>query len=203
MGKSQIIKRIHNAAKNYKQHFVGNTFMFVYEGRYVEVIFKKNCFLHLTGVNTNLRADDFYKHSLVPKQLRPQEVFFDAKHPYDLADKKTSYLADLYKITITDVVIADNIATMTFTYGIGITNLEFVICLGDDTDLAGNLISSCKVPYSFRVEEIDNAKFSNLYEVTHVFKKKTGERKYSELTFGNEDTIKMLPQDIRDVLDIS
>lgn len=60
MGKSQIIKRIHNAAKNYKQHFVGNTFMFVYEGRYVEVIFKKNCFLHLTGVNTNLRADDFY-----------------------------------------------------------------------------------------------------------------------------------------------
>ncbi len=43
---------------------------------------------------------------------------------------------------------------MTFKYSIGITNLEFVICLGDDTDSEGNIRSKCMVPYSFRVEEI-------------------------------------------------
>ena len=100
--------------------------------------------------------------------MRPQEVLFDNDNPYDLADRKTQHLADLYRITLTDVVIATDIVTMTFTYSIGITNLEFVICLGDDTDFAGNLISKCKVPYSFRIEEIDNQKFGDLYEVTHI-----------------------------------
>lgn len=203
MGKAQIIRKIHNAAKKYKDYFVGNTYMFVYEKQYVEVIFKKSSFLHLTGVNTNLNAENFYNHALIKKGLRPQEVSFDSDHPYDLADKKTSYLSDLYKITVTDVVIADNIVTMTFTYGIGITNLEFVICLGDDTDYIGNIISSCKVPYSFRVEEIDNAKFADLYEVTHIFKKKTGQKKYNELTFGDEKLLNNLPEEIKNKIDIA
>ena len=203
MGKAQIIRRIHNAAKKYKDYFIGNTYMFVYEQQYVEVIFKKTSFLHLTGVNTNLNAENFFTHALAKKGLRPQEVLFDSDHPYDLADKKTSYLADLYKITITDVVIADNITTMTFTYGIGITNLEFVICLGDDTDFAGNLISNCKVPYSFRVEEIDNDKFADLYEVTHVFKKKTGQKKYNELTFGDKTSVNNLPEEIQNKIEMS
>lgn len=156
----------------------------------------------MTGVNTNLNAENFYRHALIKKGLRPQEISFDSDHPYDLADKKTSYLSDLYKITITDVVIADNITTMTFTYGIGITNLEFVICLGDDTDLAGNIISNCKVPYSFRVEEIANAKFAVLYEVTHIFKKKTGQKKYNKLTFGDEKLVNDLPDEIQNKIDM-
>lgn len=202
MGKAQIIKRIHNAATKYKKYFIGNTYMFVYENNFVEVIFKKSSFLHLTGVNTNLNAENFYSHALANKGLRPQEVLFDSNHPYDLADKKTTYLSDLYKIIITDVVIADNITTMTFTYGIGITNLEFVICLGEDKDSAGNLISNCKVPYSFRVEEINNARFNNLYEVSHIFKKKTGQKKYDELTFGDKESINCLPEEIRNKIEI-
>ena len=135
MGKAQIIRRIHNSAKKYKQYFVGNTYMFVYENEFIEVIFKKSSFLHLTGVGTKLSAENFYNHALTRNGLRPQEVLFDFNHPYDLADKKTQYLSELYKITLTDVVVAKDIVTMTFTYGIGITNLEFVICLGDDKDL--------------------------------------------------------------------
>lgn len=202
MGKAQIIARIHNAAKKYKQYFVGNTYMFVYANQYVEVIFKKASFLHLTGVGTYLNAENFYNHALIRNGLRPQEVFFDSEHPYDLANKKTQYLSELYKITITDVVIARNIVTMTFTYGIGITNLEFVICLGDNTDLYGNIISDCKVPYSFRIEEISNNMFDDLYEVTHIFKKKTGCRKYCELTFGLMEEIDNLPTEIQNKIDI-
>lgn len=202
MGKAQIIRRIHNSAKKYKQYFVGNTYMFVYENQFVEVIFKKSSFLHLTGVGTKLNAENFYNHALTRNGLRPQEVLFDFNHPYDLADKKTQYLSDLYKITLTDVVIAKDIVTMTFTYGIGITNLEFVICLGDDTDLAGNIISNCKVPYSFRVEEISNNKFGDLCEVTHIFKKKTGSKKYNELTFGLKEEIEKLPIEIQNKIEI-
>lgn len=203
MGKAQIIRRIHNAAKKYKEYFVGNTYMFVYENQYIEVMFKKSSFLHLTGVATNLNAENFYDHALIRNRLRPQEVLFDNDNPYDLADRKTQHLADLYKITLTDVVIATDIVTMTFTYSIGITNLEFVICLGDDTDFAGNLISKCKVPYSFRIEEIDNQKFGDLYEVTHILKKKTGTKKYNELTFGDKNTIIDLPQAIQEKIELA
>ena len=202
MGKAQIIRRIHNSAKKYKQYFVGNTYMFVYENEFIEVIFKKSSFLHLTGVGTKLSAENFYNHALTRNGLRPQEVLFDFNHPYDLADKNTQYLSELYKITLTDVVVAKDIVTMTFTYGIGITNLEFVICLGDDKDLAGNIISNCKVPYSFRVEEIANSKFGNLCEVTHIFKKKTGAKKYNELTFGIQKEIEKLPIEIQSKIEI-
>lgn len=37
MGKAQIIRRIHNSAKKYKQYFVGNTYMFVYENEFIRV----------------------------------------------------------------------------------------------------------------------------------------------------------------------
>lgn len=104
MGKSQIIRKIHSAAINYKSYFVGNTYMFVYEGKYVEVQFKKSSFMHLTGVASNLKSEDFYKHALERNGLRIAEVFFDTDHPYDLADKKTSCLSDLYRITLRSFV---------------------------------------------------------------------------------------------------
>lgn len=122
--------------------------------------------------------------------MRPVEIGFSQEHPYVLADKKTQYLSDLYKITLADVVIATDVVTMTFTYSIGITNLEFVICLGDDTDSAGNIIGNHKIPYSFRIEEIENRRFNNLYEVTHILKKTTFSKKYNILTFGNKEKIK-------------
>lgn len=203
MGKAQIIRRIHSAAIKYKNYFVGNTYMFVYQNQYIEVMFKKSSFLHLTGVSTNISAENFFEHALIRNGLRPQEVLFGQDHPYDLADKKTQYLTDLYKITITDVVIATDIRTMTFKYSIGITNLEFIICLGDDTDFEGKLKSKCKVPYSFRVEEIENNKFNKLYDVTHIFKKKTGEKKYNVLTYGNIEDVKLLPMEIQQKIELN
>lgn len=203
VGKSQIIKRIHNAAVKYKKHLVGNTYMFVYDNTYVEVRFKKSSFAHLTGAETKLSAEEFYKHALKEKGLRPMEVSFSKAHPFDLAEKKTRFLADLYKLTITDVVIATDIQTLTFTYSIGITDLEFVICLGDDADASGKIKSSAKVPYSFRVEEIDNSKFNGLYAVTHIFEKKTGEKKYSTMKFGDVKTIAELPEEIKNKIDLS
>lgn len=61
MGKSAILKKIHNAAKNYQRYLAGKTFMYVYEGKSIEVVFKNSSFLHLTGVNTKLKAKEFYK----------------------------------------------------------------------------------------------------------------------------------------------
>ena len=45
MGKSAILKKIHNAAKNYQQYLAGKTFLYVYEGKCIEVVFKNSSIL--------------------------------------------------------------------------------------------------------------------------------------------------------------
>lgn len=168
MGKSQIIRRIHRAALKYKEIFVGNTFMFVFNNDYVEVMFKKSSFMHLTGVASCLKADDFYNHALTEKGLRPGEIFFNEDHPYDLADKKTGILIELSDITDKDASVITDIETKTFSYKLGVANQEFTVYLGDE------------------------------YSVSHVLRKKTGEKKYHILTYGDRNALKDLNKDIQE-----
>lgn len=202
LGKSQIIRRIHRAALKYKEVFVGNTFMFVFNNDYFEVMFKKSSFMHLTGVASSLRADDFYNHALMQRGLRPGEIFFNEEHPYDLADKKTDMLVDIGDIIDKDANVITDIETKTFSYKLGVANLEFTICLGDDKNSQGEIQGNCKVPYSFRVEGIDSSKSDNIYPVSHVLKKKTGEKKYHILTYGDIDNLKYLKDEIQEKLEL-
>lgn len=180
MGKSAILKKIHNAAKNYQRYLAGKTFMYVYEGKSIEVVFKNSSFLHLTGINTKLKAKEFYKHAKTKNGLKVQEFFFDKDHPYDLAEKKTDHLADLYRITNMEVLITEDVVTFTANYKIGITDLQFILLCGENRDKHGKLIDDCLVPYSFRIEEIGNEKFGELYEVDFIFGKQTNESKHIE-----------------------
>lgn len=202
MGKSQIIRRIHRSALKYKEIFVGNTYMFVFNNDYVEVMFKKSSFMHLTGVASCLKADDFYNHALTERGLRPGEIFFNEDHPYDLADKKTSILIGLGDITIKDSSVVMDIETKTFSYKLGVANLEFTVCLGDDKNSQGEIQGNCKVPYSFRVEGIENSKSDKIYSVSHVLKKKTGEKKYHILTYGDIGSLKYLKDEIQEKLEL-
>ncbi len=201
MGKSQIIKKIHKAAIMYKEYFIGNTFLYVFENQYIEVIFKKSSFLHLTGVKTNLNAEGFYDHAVKKNGLRPQEVHFDKEHhPFDLADKKTSHLPELFTITTREVVIATDVITQSYTYSLGLANSDFVVCLGDNADSNGKVLNEYKVPYSLRVENIKDFKIQKrkeIFAVTHIFKKKTGEKKYRTLLFGDSETLENLAESIK------
>lgn len=43
-------------------------------------------------------------------------------------------LDTLYKLTVTDSMITTDIVTATFSYELGVTNFQFIICLGDDVN---------------------------------------------------------------------
>lgn len=45
------------------------------------------------------------------------------------------------------------------------------------------MIDDCLVPYSFRIEEIGNEKFGELYEVDFIFCKQTNEAKYEIISY--------------------
>lgn len=206
ISKNQLVNRIRRAAKEYKEHLVGKTFLFVYEKGFMEVMFTTKAFFHLTGVNSRLSAIDFYKHAVMQNGLRASEIFFDSKHPFDFANLKTQRLKDLYKITIQDVLIADGVVTATANYELAVTDLKITLCLGRDTDVKGNVISGRWVPYSFRVEEIDSDKLNDLYEVQFIFCKETNapqNTKYKEMTFGRKEDLDKLPDEIKNIIDIS
>lgn len=200
VSKRALVARIKTAASTYKQYLAGKTFMFVYGGEYLEVIFKNDSFMHLTGVASTLSAKDFMKKTF-RRSLKHSEIYFDTNHPADFADIKTQHLHRLYELTISEVLLAKDINSMTAIYSIGVTNLEFVLCFGDNTDKAGNKFNDCLVPYSFRIEEIKNDKFGDLFEVDFIFSKNTNSNKYTELTYGNIENLDKLNKDIYQKLD--
>ena len=67
MGKQQdrekIVQEIKVAADLYRKHLVGKRFLYVFEGRYIEVLYKAANFRHLTGVATNLSTKKFYSYA--------------------------------------------------------------------------------------------------------------------------------------------
>ena len=79
MGKQQdrriIVQDIKNAAKLYKQYLVGKKFMYVFENKYIEVIYKSANFRHLTGGDTKLSAKQFYSYA-VKNILQASQIFF-------------------------------------------------------------------------------------------------------------------------------
>ena len=196
MGKSAILKKIHKSAINYQQYLAGKTFLYIYEGKSIEVVFKNSSFLHLTGVNTKLKAKEFYKHAKTKNGLKVKEFFFDKNHPYDLAEKKTEHLEDLYRITNTEVLITGDVVTLTTNYRIGITDLQFILLCGVNKDKHGKIIDDCLVPYSFRIEDIKNDKFGDLYEVDFIFSKQTNEAKYNKLEYKGSKEISKIPGEI-------
>ena len=65
----KIIQAISSASKLYKKYLVGNTFLYVFDNRYIEVLYKKANFKHLTGVESQLSANSFFKLAIQNKLL--------------------------------------------------------------------------------------------------------------------------------------
>ncbi len=91
MSKSQdrleIVRAISDAAELYREHLVGRQFMYVFDGRYIEVIYKTENFRHLTGVDTPLSAKRFYSYA-ARRILAASQISFSARHPYALCVRK-------------------------------------------------------------------------------------------------------------------
>lgn len=73
--KEKIAKEICKAAKLYKQHLAGRRFVYVFDDRYIEVLYKNVNFKHLTGVECNMSAKDFYKNALKNKLQKDRGRF--------------------------------------------------------------------------------------------------------------------------------
>ena len=122
--KNAIRQGITEAEIVYCQNLAGKTFLYVCGDEYFEVSFLIDHFLHLTGVETRLSTKDFYKNAK-KSILTNNQFYFDARHVYANAKRKLPCLKRLPELTNEMVCVLKNMETMTITYKLSVTNLEF------------------------------------------------------------------------------
>ena len=196
----QILADIKKASQLYSKNLVGKKFLYIFNNSYIEVMFNKINFLHLTGVDTFLSAERFFDNAKKGK-LSTKQFYFTSKKPYQLSKRKILHICDIATLATSECFMLENISTDKSIFKFGTTDLSFTICFGEDLDNLGNKKSNCLVPYSLRDEDCFD-KASNVYSVDFILSKSNDEKLYNTIIFKNETSIlSELPDDIKLLID--
>ncbi|MCD8022272.1 MAG: PBECR4 domain-containing protein [Lachnospiraceae bacterium] len=174
--------------------------MYVFDDNYIEVIYKAENFRHLTGVDTNLSARQFYNYATKGK-LEASQIWFSSKHPYELCERKMQHIIDIASLAETECFLLEEIQTDTMTYRFGTTDLNFTLCLDKDTDSDGLEKSECFVVHSLRDGDCFS-KSKEAYVVSHIFSRQNDKKKYTDLLYMDDSSsLDSLPIQIRKMLE--
>lgn len=198
--KEAIAKEICKAARLYKEHLVGKRFAYVFDGRYIEVLYKNENFKHLTGVECNMSAKDFYRNALKNRLQGPQ-IYFTNRHPYSLCKIKVKHLCDISVLASSENFMLEEIVTDSKTYKFGTTDLEFSLCMNKEYDDNGVEKGDCYIAESLRDEDCFS-KSKSAYTVTHVLAKDNTARTYTDVLFLDaSSSLQELPDEILKMID--
>lgn len=195
--KNVIRQGITEAEIVYFQNLAGKTLLYVCGDEYFEVSFPIDHFLHLTGVETRLSAKDFYKNAK-KSILTNNQFYFDARHVYANAKRKLPCLKRLPELTNEMVCVLKNMETMTITYKLSVTNLEFTLGLTENIDNTGNKINDLFLPMSLRVKDSSVEKSGDGEIVDFIFSKDASVARYDTLLV--EDKSKTIPSCIKHLI---
>ncbi len=197
--KQNIASQINSAAKKYKNNLVGKIFLYVFNNESIEVIYRTKDFRHLTGVDTKLSAQEFYK-TAVQNKLQSYQISFSSRHPYDLVKKKLKHLQDISGLATGESFMLKEVTTQTEIYKFGTTDLNFSLCFNKETDNNGIEQGDCFIVKTLRDGDCFS-KSSDVYTVTHIFSRSNTEKKYNQLIYIEPNhTIDELPLDIQSML---
>lgn len=180
----KIVAKIKTGANIYKKYLLGNTFLYVFNDKYIEVSFRKQDFAHLTGVDTKLSAKDLYKEA-IRGTLTEKQIYFSARHPKSLCLKKVDCLQNLHQCVLSEGFILEDITTQSATYKFGFTELNFTLCFGEDLDVNANKKSEYFIVQSLRDEDCFG-KSSDVFEIDYIYRKRNNEKLYTDLLFCNK-----------------
>lgn len=183
--KNAIRQDIMDSAVVYSSELAGKTFLYVYGEKFFEVSFPVGHFLHLTGVETELSAKNFYKNAK-KGILTNSQFYFTERHPYANAKKKLPCLKRLPELTNKMVCILKDMQTVTIMYKISVTNLEFTLGLTENLDNYGKRINDLFLPMSLRVEDSSVEKSTDGEIVDFIFEKDASKAKYCSLIVKDE-----------------
>lgn len=195
--KIELRKQIISAANIYKTNLAGKVFLYVYGETYFEVAYMTECFKHLTGVESQLRGNSFYDNAK-NATLSANQIGFSSRHPLKTAKKKIQCLHQLPQLTKDLVCVVKDMHTVTITYKLGITNLEFTVGLTENLTPAGEKVNDWLIPRTLRINDkaIDVAEDAEL--VDFIFSKKAMEDQYDTVCYAASDAA--LPECVKPLL---
>lgn len=196
--KIELRKQIISAANIYKNNLAGKVYLYVCGDTYFEVAYMTECFKHLTGVESSLRGNLFYDNAK-NATLATNQIHFSSRHPLKTAKKKIICLHQLPQLTKDLVCVVKDMQTVTITYKLGITNLEFTVGLTENINADGNKVNDWLVPRTLRINDkaIDSAK--EVEFVDFIFAKKATEVKYSQICYSAHDTC--VPETVKPLIE--
>lgn len=198
--RSRLSTEIKTAAMLYKTNLVGKTFMYVFDGRYIEVIYKAVNFKHLTGVETNLSAKRFYTYA-VRGTLSGSHFYFTNTHPYSLCVRKTKHIKEVANLAGKECFLLEDIRTNTKVYKFGTTNMNFSLCMNKELDDYGQEKGPYYVVQSLRDEDCFS-KCNNAFVVTHIFSRMNDSKTYTDSLYGvekitNKEILALLDESVK------
>lgn len=191
--RSQIIQASHI----YRDNLAGRVFLYVYGDEFFEVVFQIDKFMHLTGVDSCLSARDFYRKATDSK-LTTAQIQFNGTHSLAVAKKKLPCLMLLPSLTDSVVCVVKSMTTVTLTYKLGLTNLDFTLGLTENVDSCGNKINNWLSPRTLRVKDkpLENSNGADF--IDFIFVKDASKDKYTTVTFADKD--KHVPECVKNLL---
>lgn len=196
--KKDLRKQIISSAIIYKNHLAGKVFLYVYGNNFFEVAYRTSCFKHLTGVASCLPAEEFYNKAK-EAELATTQFGFNSQQPYRTAKKKITCLHSLPLLTTDHVCVVKDLSTLTITYKMGITNLEFTVGLTDNLDFSGNKINDWLIPRTLRINDKAFEQSTDVETVDFIFSKGAAEKSYRELCYASKGA--ELPREFLPMLD--
>lgn len=198
----EIKEEICKAAELYREKLVGKSFLYVFEGRYIEVIYKAANFKHLTGVESTLTAKRFYSNAANHK-LSADQIEFSSRHPFSTCKKKLKHISDIATLAGTESFMLKEIHTNSRSFKFGTTDLNFSLLLDHEYDKDGKAKSGIYIAESLRDEDCFS-KSEDSYEITHILSKDNDVPKYTDLLFMDKRyTIKDIPEELITMIDDS
>ena len=203
--KEIIREKILSSVNVFCSCLTGKCFMYVFDDNsYIEVFYNKSSFSHLTGVDTYLTANDFYKKAKNNILTTSQFYFNENTHPYDLARKKTNRLSEIDKFVNSDLIVLKELSTSTVTYKFALSSTDLTLCFVENLDkITRKKIDQYYIPASFRVGDDSVNKCLCYNTVTHIFMKSNKNLKYHTLNYGELNSIQSFPKVIKNLLDIN
>lgn len=195
--KNKIRQGIIESAEIYSKMLAVKVFLYVYGEEYFEVSFPVDHFLHLTGVETNLSAREFYKNAK-RRKLTNNQFYFDARHPFANVKKKIPCLKRLPELTNDTVCILKDLKTITIVYKLSVTNLEFTLGLIESKDQQEKKQKDLFLPMSLRVEDSSIERSNGGDIVDFIFAKEACIDKYNKILVSDKN--KTIPDCVKHLI---
>lgn len=196
--KRELRKQIITAAKIYKTNLAGQVFLYVYGNTYFEVAYMTQCFKHLTGVESPLHGNSFYDNAK-NATLEVSQIAFSRRHPLRTAKKKVLCLHQLPQLTKSLVCVVKDMQTVTITYKLGITNMEFTVGFTENLSNNGDKLNDWLIPRTLRIKDkaLDAAEDADF--VDFIFSKEATEKQYTTICYAASNSD--LPDVVKPLLD--